>query len=424
MNLPFFIAKRYFFSPKVSNVIHLISLISLIGVTVGSFALIVVLSVFNGFEQVVLSLYNSFDSDMRMTPEQGKYFDPAKRAGRDSASTSAASALLKQIKSWDGVINCTYIIEENVLVKNQDRQAIATIKAIQPDYLSSMGVDTMIYSGEPVLNVQQQPRAIVGAGIAGQLGLNVYNDQQRVDLYTPKSNAVGFRLDPTSAFRQRKVGASGIFSIQQEFDDQYMVLPLAFARELVDEPHRITGLELDHTDNASASAIKKRLKALFGEAFEIRNRYQQHETLYQVMQSEKTAVYMILTFILLIAAFNLIGALLMLAIEKKKDMAILKGMGASAGLIRNVFFFEGLLLSFSGALAGLGLGSLVCWLQMRYKLIQFSAESTFVLNAFPVQFAWTDFIAVFVTVLVLGFVASYYPARIAFRQISVEDLKQ
>ena len=424
MNFPFFIAKRYFFSSRVSNVIHLISLVSLIGVTVGSFALIVVLSVFNGFEQVVLSLYNSFDSDMRMTPEKGKYFDPAKAAGRDSASQKASQALLRQVKSWDGVVNCTYVIEENILVKNQNRQAVATIKAIRPDYLSSMGVDTMLYSGEPVLKVRDDAQAIVGAGIASQLGLNAYSEQNEIGVYTPKSNPGGFRLDPTSAFRQRQVGTSGIFTIQQEFDDQYLVLPLSFARELVAEPHRVTGLEIDHTENASVQGIQQKLKALFGKEFEVKNRYQQHETLYQVMQSEKTAVYMILTFILLIAAFNLIGALLMLAIEKKKDMAILKGMGASAGLIRNVFFYEGLLLSFSGALAGLGLGSLVCWLQMEYKLIQFSANSTFVLNAFPVKFEWMDFAVVFITVLVLGVVASYYPARIAFRQISVEDLQQ
>lgn len=424
MNVPFFIAKRYFFSSSVSNVIHLISLISLIGVTVGSFALIVVLSVFNGFEQTVLSLYNSFDSDLRMKPKQGKYFDPALAAGQDSASNETANAILKQIKNWNGVVDASYVIEDNVLVKNQQRQAIGTIKAIKPDYLSSMGVDTMIYSGEPILEINNQAKAIVGAGIASQLGLNVYNDQQQLGLYTPKSQPTGFRLDPTSAFRKKKAGASGIFTIQQEFDDKYLVLPLSFTRKLMNEPYRVTALEIDQVEGASSSAIRQQLFELFGKDFQVKNRYQQHETLYQVMRSEKTAVYMILTFILLIAAFNLIGALLMLAIEKKKDMAILKSMGASAARIRNVFFYEGLLLSFSGALAGLGFGTLVCWLQMKYKLIKFGADSTFVLNAFPVNFEWTDFAAVFFTVIVLGLVASYYPARIAYKQISVEDLQQ
>ena len=423
MNVPFFIAKRYFFSSKVSNVIHLISLVSLVGVTVGSFALIVVLSVFNGFEKTVLSLYNAFDSDLRMKPKKGKYFDPALAGGYDSASSKGANAVLKTVKSWEGVVDASYVIEENVLVKHEQRQAIATIKAIDPGYLSSMGVDTMLYSGEPVLNVKDRPMAIVGAGIARQLGLNAYGQKQDLTLYTPKNQPMRFRLDPTEAFRQRTAGTSGIFTIQQEFDDKYLVLPLAFARSLVNEPQRATALEVDKRATIANETIERKLKALFGKRFEVKNRYQQHATLYQVMRSEKTAVYMILTFILLIAAFNLIGALLMLAIEKKKDMAILKAMGASAAHIRNVFFYEGLLLSFSGALAGLGLGSLVCWLQMKYELITFSAKSTFVLNAFPVKFEWLDFAGVFVTVIVLGLIASYYPAKIAYRQISVEDLK-
>ncbi len=424
MNVSYFTARRYFFSSRVSNVIHLISLVSLVGVTVGSFALIVVLSVFNGFERTVLSLYNAFDSDLRMKPVKGKYFDPSAAGGYDTASASGAQAVIKKIRGWGGVVDATYVIEENVLVKNQERQAIATIKAIKPDYLSSMGIDTMLYSGEPVLQVRNQAMAIVGAGVARRLGLNVYSKNQELALYTPKNQPMRFRLDPKEAFRRKTTGASGIFTIQQEFDDKYLVLPLGFARSLVNESHRVTALEIDKRDGANSKAIETKLKELFGDNFEVENRYQQHATLYQVMRSEKTAVYMILTFILLIAAFNLIGALLMLAIEKKKDMAILKAMGASATQIRNVFFYEGLLLSFSGALAGLGLGSIVCWVQMKYKLIKFSAESTFVLNAFPVKFEWTDFAVVFVTVIVLGFIASYYPAKIAYRQISVEDLKQ
>lgn len=423
MNVSYFIAKRYFFSSKVSNVIHLISLVSLLGVTVGSFALIVVLSVFNGFEQTVLSLYNAFDSDLRMKPKKGKYFDPAYAAGYDSASAAGAKAVLKTVKSWKGVVDATYVIEENVLVKKEQQQAIATIKAIAPGYLPSMGLDTMLYSGQAVLQMRNKAMTIVGAGIARQLGLNAYNKDQELRLYTPKNQPMRFRLDPTEAFRQKKISASGIFTIQQDFDDKYLVLPLSFARALVNEPRRVTALELDKKDGIPNKAIESKLKNLFGGRFEVKNRYQQHATLYQVMRSEKTAVYMILTFILLIAAFNLIGALMMLAIEKKKDMAILKSMGASAIRIRNVFFYEGLLLSFSGALAGLGLGSIVCWLQMKFKFIQFGANSTFVLNAFPVKFEWLDFAGVFLTVLVIGFIASYYPAKIAYRQISIEDLK-
>ena len=423
MNLPFFIAKRYFFSRKIANVIHLISLISLVGVTVGSFALIVILSVFNGFEDVVLSLYNSFDSDLKMTPKKGKYFDPSGEAGNDSLSRHKATAVLKEIKSWDGVHDCSYVIEENVLIKNNKKQSIATIKAINPGYLPSMGVDTMTPIGKPLLKAGDAPKTIVGSGIAGKIGLNLYNKSSSLQLYTPKKEDVGFRLDPTEAFREKRIQASGVFRIQKDFDEKYIVAPLGFARELVNEPVKVTGLEVDAESSADMGTLKTKLIDLFGDEYEVKNRYEQHESLYRVMRTEKTAVYMILSFILLIAAFNLIGALLMLAIEKKKDMAVLKSMGASAGRIKNIFFYEGLLLSFSGALAGIGLGTLVCWLQIKFELIKFSEKKTFVLNAFPVSFEWMDFVAVFITVLVIGFIASYYPARIAFKQITIDELQ-
>ena len=424
MNLPFFIAKRYFFSRKIANVIHLISFISLIGVTVGSFALIVVLSVFNGFEDVVLSLYNSFDSELKVSPKKGKYFHPDSASKFDSSANGGSTAVLKQIKRWDGVKDCSYVIEENILIRYEDRQAIATVKAVNPDYLPSMGVDTMIYSGKGILEAGQSARTIVGAGIAGQLNLNVYNSSTSLEIFTPKREKTGFRLDPREAFRKDRIQASGIFSIQREFDDQYVVAPLSFTRKLLNRPDQITALEVDLAGGYEQGPMKKQLTDFFGKEFEVKNRFEQHKYLYQVMRTEKTAVYLILSFILVIAAFNLIGALLMLAFEKKKDMAVLKSMGARMQTIKNVFFYEGLLLSFGGALAGISLGTLVCWLQMKFELLKLKANSTFVLNAYPVSFEWMDFLAVFVTVIVLGFIASYYPARIAFKQITVNDLQQ
>ncbi len=421
MNLPFFIAKRYFFSRKIANVIHLISLISLIGVTVGSFALIVVLSVFNGFEDVVLSLYNSFDSDVKITPKKGKYFNP--QIAVDS-SDDRKTAVLKKIKGWEGVNDCSYVIEENVLIRNEDRQSIATVKAIDPAYLSSMGVDTMMYKGKPNLTAGQSSRAIIGAGIAGKLSLNVYGDGSMLEIFTPKKDQTGFRLDPSEAFRKKRIQASGIFSIQKEFDNKYLVTPLNFTRDLLNRKEAVTGVEVDARSNHSIATLKSKLRDFFGNDFEVKNRFEQHKYIYQVMRTEKTAVYLILAFILVIAAFNLIGALLMLAFEKKKDMAILKSMGAKAQTIKNVIFYEGLLLSLGGALTGIGLGAFICWLQIKYDLLELEANSTFVLKAYPVSFEILDFVAVFITVVLLGFMASYYPARIAFKQITVDELKQ
>ncbi len=424
MNLPFFIARRYFFSRKIPNVIHLISFISLIGVTVGSFALIVVLSVFNGFEDVVLSLYNSFDSDLKLTPKKGKYFEPTKAYFQDSTTDKKETAVLKKVKSWNGVADCSFVIEENVLIRYENRQSIATIKAIRPSYLPSMGVDTMLYSGKANLTAGQSPRTIVGAGIAGKLSLNLYDQNSSLEVFTPKKGGLGFRLDPREAFRSKRIQPSGIFSIQKEFDEKYIITPLDFTRKLINRGNQVTGLEVNARSEQDMEALKTKLINHFGKGYQVKNRYEQHRYLYQVMQTEKTAVYLILVFILVIAAFNLIGALLMLAFEKKKDMAVLKSMGATGQTIKNVFFYEGLLLSMGGAFTGITLGTLLCWLQMKFELLTLKANSTFVLDAYPVSFEWFDFVAVFATVVVLGFIASYYPARIAYKQISVSELEQ
>lgn len=423
MNFPFFIAKRYFFSRNIANVIHVISLVSLIGVTVGSFALIVVLSVFNGFENVVLSLYNSFDSDLKVTPKKGKYFHPVADLPKGD-TTKKTVHLLDEIKQWNQVANASYVIEENVLVKYDNRQTIATMKAVAPDYVSAMGVDTMIYGGQDYLKKGETPFAIVGAGIASKISLNIYDETGKMAIFTPDQSLSGFNLNPKKAFRKKRLKTSGIFSIQQDFDDKYFVAPLSFGRKLLNEQERVTGLEVSVKSDGMLEKVRARLKETLGTDFEVKDRYQQHAHLYQVMRFEKLAVYLILTFILIIAAFNLIGSLLMLAIEKKKDMAILKTMGAGSNAIQRIFFLEGLLLSMSGALVGLGLGSFVCWLQMKFQLITLAGNSTFVLDAYPVDFEWLDFIAVFLTVTILGIVASYYPARVAYRQLSVKDLQQ
>jgi len=423
MNLPLFIARRYFFSRKIANVIHAISLISLIGVMVGSFALIVVLSVFNGFEDLVLKLYNSFDPDLKVSPVKGKYFNPASKDSASTISFEEASEMLSSVQDWSETNKASYTIEENALVKYKDGQTIATIKGITPKYLPSMGVDSMIYAGNGVITKEQVPQALVGAGIASKLDLNIYGGSSSLQLYVPKGKTSNFSFDPTNAFKRKNIQISGIFSIQQKFDEKYILVPMDFIRELVDEEMKITGLEVNVSDKADIPAVKQRLTAMTGKNFEVKDRFEQHAWLYKIMNSEKLAVYLILSFILVIAAFNLIGALLMLVIEKKKDMAVLKSMGATSNLIMKIFFLEGIMLSSIGALLGIGLGTLVCWLQMKYELIKLNGGNTFVLNAYPVSFKLDDFILVFLTVVVLGLIASYYPARKAYKQLTVEDLK-
>lgn len=412
MNFPLFIARRYFFSRKISNVINIISGISLVGVMVGTFALIVVLSVFNGFENVVISLFNSFDSDLKVTPATGKYFHP------DSASYLELSAL-------DEVAGITPVIEDNVLIRYDESQEIATLKAVQPHYLRTTGIDSMIFAGESRLEIEDRPVALLGSGVAAKLGVNIHNEFTALQVHVPnKAHKPTFTLTPTQPFRKENLYPAGVFSIQQDFDAKYVLAPLGFARELMDEPERATAIEINLWDEDDLSDVKEKVQALVGPDFVVQDRFEQHALLYRIMKSEKLAVYLILSFILLIAAFNLIGSLIMLAIEKRKDVAILKSMGADSSIIRKIFLYEGMIISAIGAVVGMALGYLTGWLQQEFALVKINTGSTFVLNAYPVDFLWTDFIAVFFTALLVGLIASYIPARIAYKRLSIHDLAQ
>lgn len=409
MNLPFFIARRYFFSRKISNVIHIIAGISLAGIMVGAFALITILSAFNGFEEVVSKLYNTFDSDLKIAPAQGKYFQ-------------ADSAKMQQIGKLKGIASITPVIEENALIKYREKQTIATFKAIDPQYLRTTGIDSMIFLGEPILTDEDVDYALVGAGVGSKLNLNGYDENYLLQIYVPKKGEQTV-LNPEKAFNRKGIFCSGIFSIQQDFDSRYILLPISFARDLVQEPTKVTGLEINVKDDGEVEEIGEQVSQILGNDFKVQDRYQQQPLLYKVMRSEKLAVYLVLSFILLIAAFNLIGALLMLAIEKKKDMAILMSMGATPKLIQNIIMLEGLILSFTGAIAGIALATIVCWLQMKYGFVKIAEGSTFVIQAYPIAFKAWDFVIVLVTVIVLGFVASYYPAHLANRKTDVEALR-
>ncbi|MGZ5282738.1 MAG: FtsX-like permease family protein [Bacteroidia bacterium] len=409
MNLPFFIARRYFFSRKISNVIHIIAGISLAGIMVGAFALITILSAFNGFEEVVSKLYNTFDSDLKIAPAQGKYFEPD-------------SAKMQQIKKLPGILAITPVIEENALIKYREKQTIATFKAIDPKYLRTTGIDSMIFLGEPILTDEDVDYALVGAGVGSKLNLNGYDENYLLQIYVPKKGAQTV-LNPEKAFNRKGIFCSGIFSIQQDFDSRYILLPISFARDLVQEQSKVTGLEINVKDDDNVEEIGEQVAQILGADFKVQDRYQQQPLLYKVMRSEKLAVYLVLSFILLIAAFNLIGALLMLAIEKKKDMAVLMSMGATPKLIQDIIMLEGLILSFTGAIAGIGLATIVCWLQMKYGFVKIAEGSTFVIQSYPIAFKAWDFVLVLVTVIVLGFVASYYPAHLANRKTDVEALR-
>ncbi|REJ81905.1 MAG: ABC transporter permease [Bacteroidetes bacterium] len=410
MNLPFFIAKRYFLSPKSQKAINIISMISVTGVTIGTAALIVVLSVFNGFEGLVMRLYNSFDPDLKISLVEGKKF-------------SLNEISLEKLRSTQGVAAVAEILEENALVKYEDRQTIVTLKGVGDDYEKVSGVDTMLIEGNFQLKHGDLDFAVPGGAIAYNLGLNTGNLLNQMEVYAPRRTAASL-LNPEEAFNRRFITTSGVFSVQQEFDTKYIIVPIRFTYEILEEDMNVSSLEISVIPGADIQELKKKLKAIAGNRFEVKDRFEQHELIYKIMKSEKWAVFLILTFILIIATFNVVSSLTMLVIEKKKDIAILSSMGAGSGLLRRIFLIEGLFITMIGAFIGLIIGFAVCFAQEKFGLITLGGSGSFVIDAYPVEMELPDFFYVLLTVFLIGLIAAWYPAkRLIGDRISLRDVK-
>ena len=402
MNLSFYIAKRYILGKKSHNAINIISAISVLGVFIGSMALIVVLSVFNGFENLVISLYNSFDPDIKITPATGKLFIPDEN-------------LISKIKKTEGVFFIDKTLEENVLIKYRDKQYIATVKGVEASFNKTSGIDSMITEGDFILEQDSNYFAVLGQGVAYNLSLPMGDMINPLSLYVPKAGT-GAVLHPEDAFNVRGIYPSGLFSIQQDFDNKFVIVPLDFARELLSQEKKVSALEVCLHQNADQQKVKESLQKIMGETFEVKTRFEQHAFLYRIMKSEKWAVFLILVFILIVATFNIVGSITMLVVDKKKDIGILKNLGADKELIRNIFFAEGLLISLSGALLGLLAGALICWLQETFGLVKLGSEGTFVVSHYPVKMMLKDFIYVFLTVTAIGAIAAWYPVRVLMKK--------
>jgi lipoprotein-releasing system permease protein len=401
-SLPVFIALRYFFSKKSQRVINIISVISVIGVMIGTAALVIVLSVFNGFEDLIVRLYNSFDSDLKIELAEGKSFH-------------ADKIKIEQLKKIDGVLNVAEVIEESALVRYRDKQHIIKLKGVSKGYEKMSGLDTMIVDGTFLLQNGDTDFAVVGGGVAYNLGLQIGNFFSQLEIYGPKNKEPDL-LDPNGAFNRRFISPTGIFAVQQEFDAKYIITSLRFAKEIFEFDDRLSSIEIQLEKESSQEDIIKKISALIGNDFKIKNRFQQHELIYKIMRSEKWAVFLILTFILIIAIFNVISSLTMLVIEKKKDILIYRSMGAEIPFLRKVFLTEGMLITLSGAFAGLLIGAVICYAQEKYGLITLGGSGSFVIDAYPVKMAAADFIYVFITVCCIGLLAAWYPARRLIRE--------
>ena len=410
MNFPFYIARRYFVSRKSHNIINIISGISVAGVTIGTMALIIVLSVFNGFQNLVISLFNSFNPDMVITLKEGKTFD---------------ATLLEedQLRKIPGVVGLFQYIEENALVKYKDKQYIVTIKGVGEGYSRISGIDTMMVEGKFNLQEGTQNFAVIGNGVAYYIRASLDDFLNPISIFVPRRTA-GFTGGFENAFNSEMIFPSGFFSVQQDFDSKYVMLPLRFVEKLMEYDHEITGIEIWLTKGTDQDKIQKEIIKIAGDRFKVKNRYQQQAMLYKIMKSEKWAIFMILTLILFIATFNVIGSLSMLIIDKKNDIAVLQCMGASQPMVKTIFLAEGMMISFFGAIAGIFLGGVVCKLQAVYGFVKLgSPGSTFVVSTYPVDMQLPDFIFVFLTVIIIGLFAAWYPVY-NIRKIDTRILNQ
>ena len=400
MKLSLYIAKRYLFAKKSRNAINVISAVSVAGVTVGTMALIIVLSVFNGLEKMVSSIFNTFDPEIEITAAEGKTF-------------VADSARLKLLSETEGVSCYSLTIEETALIKYGERQYIATIKGVDENYPLVSDIDSSMWEGEFILTAENgRPFAVPGLGVSQYLGIGI-NFITPLNIYVPrKSGSTGMNAE--NAFNRKYIFPSGIFEVEKEYDSKYIYLPLEFARELTENEGLVSAIEI-RTVSPDTRVLEKKIRKIFGEGFVVKNRFEQQEIFYKVMKSERLAIFMILTLILVIASFNIIGSLTMLIIEKERDIEILKSLGADNNLIRKIFIFEGWLISIIGAAAGLILGFFICWLQQTFGLVRLQS-STLIMEAYPVIMKLKDFIIVPATVLLIGYWAAWYPVRYLTRK--------
>lgn len=410
MNLPVHIAKRYLFSKKSHNAINIVSGISVAGVAVVTAAMVIVLSVFNGFEGLVVSLYNVFEAPVVVKPAEGK-------------TIALADIPTEKILSAEGVVGIVEVLEESCLLRYRDKQYFARLKGVSGNFTQLTDIDSMVVDGDAAMHVNGTPAAILGSGVAYHLSANVNDPINPIQVYVPKRGSRA-TIDPSKAFNVKHIYATGVFSIQADFDLTYMITPIAFARELLDHDGRVSSLELALDPKANMAEVRESLQEMLGSDYVVKDRYQQNELLYKIMKSEKWAVFMILSFILMISIFNVIGSLTMLILEKKKDINILRSMGASEELIQRIFILEGVFISMIGAVAGLVLGLLVCFAQIQFELVKLNSGGNYIVQAYPVNVQPLDVLYVFLVVATIGLLAAWLPVRKIIRPVETLRIVQ
>jgi lipoprotein-releasing system permease protein len=384
------------------HAINIISGVSMLGVFIGSAALIIILSVFNGFEKVILNLYSNFTPEIKIEPKQGKTFDP---------NTPYFNALHRDPK----LFSFTQVLQEKALIRyGTTGEFIGTVMGVSDEFLKNTQLDSTIERGSFTLKNNGHAMAVIGATVQGKLSVNIHDQLSPLQIYSPRRNASS-SADPLSGFEVRYIYPSGIFNIQQDFNG-LIITPIDFMRSLLDEPKNISAIDLNYKMGTDLKLIQSDIKDKIGSMFTVKNRYEQNADLYRTLNYERWFIFMILTFVLIIAIFNIIGSLTMLVIDKQKDIAILTSLGADKQLIQGIFFFEGMMISFIGCIAGMIMGLIFCVLQDQFAFIKFGDNLT-AISAYPIALKFTDFILVFLTVSGIATIASGISARLSIKRL-------
>ncbi len=401
MNFPFFVARRYLFSKKSTHAINIISGISVVGVAIATMALVVTLSVFNGFHDLVASFFTSFDPQLKVMPAQGK-------------TIAADDPVLTKIRQLPEIAVATEAVEDQALAVYNGRQAMVMVKGVDDNFDQLTHIsEILVGDGSFSLHAADLDYGILGIRLAEELATG-YTFPVPMKIYAPRREGQFDMSDAENAFEEEELYSPGVlFNVKQaKYDKNYILTSIAFARRIFDQQGMLSSLELRLEPGSNFESVKKEIKQLCGERFVVKDRFEQQDDTFKIMKIEKLIAYIFLTFILMVACFNIIGSLSMLIIDKKDDVVTLRNLGASDRQIVRIFLFEGRLISAIGAIIGIAVGLLLCWLQQQYGLVALGSSSgSFVVNAYPVSVHPWDIVLIFITVIVVGFLSVWYPVR-------------
>jgi lipoprotein-releasing system permease protein/zinc transport system substrate-binding protein len=402
MNFPFFIAKRYLFSKKSHNAVNIISIVAVCGVAVATMATVCSMSVLNGFRGLVTDMFGSFDPELKITPVRGKVFNPD-------------TLIFGKVYALPDIDLITESLEDNVMINYRGQQGLAILKGVDDNFVSQTGFASILIDGDTVLKNEVNNFALLGAGVARNIGVNT-GFVFPLEIDAPKRNTKINLSNPIASINREYAYIGGVFLVNQAvYDEHYVIVPIRLARDLFDYEKEVCALEIKLKTGASVKEAQAKIQKIIGDGFYVKDRYRQQEDTFKMINIEKWVTFFILVFIMLIAAFNIIGSLSMLIIDKQADVVTLRNLGMDNRRISGIFLFEGWMISASGAVAGIVFGVLLCLGQQYFGWLRLG-NGNFSVNAYPVIVYLSDLLFVLTTVLVIGFFSVLYPVRYLARK--------